>query len=689
MLLVIGATGHTGRYFLEELDKNQYKGKIRFLIRKESDKKVFEKYNLDYEIIQGNLESKEDLQKACKDVDTILEIYNIRYSLNVLEVALKEKVKRIIFVHTTGIYSKYKMASAEYKQIEKEVIEKSKGKIDITILRPTMIYGDLCDHNISKFIKMMDKMRIYPMIAGGKAKIQPVNARDLGKAYYQVLINEEKTKNKEYNLSGETPISIKDMLKSILKYLDKKSIFIPIPLWLSVACAYILKVITLGRVNTVEKVLRMDEERCFDNTNAKNDFGYTTIDFQEGLKEEVKKYQSNKKKRNNETEKKAIILTTVPSTIEQFNMQNIKLLKELGYKVEVASNFNVTGNIDNNRFNEFLTELEQLDVKVNNISFSRKLFSFDNIRAYKQLKKLFKEQNYQLLHCHTPICGVITRLVARKQRKTGLKVMYTAHGFHFYKGAPLLNWLIYYPVEKICAKWTDCLITINEEDYNWAKKKFKAKKIELINGIGVDRSKFDFIMSDSEKEKIRNELKLKKDDFILIQVGELNKNKNQIMTIQAMKKIVETNRNVKLLLVGKGDLKDYYEEKIKEYNLEKNIFLLGYRKDIPKLLKISDCLISTSKREGLPVNLIEATMSGLPIIATNCRGNRDIANVLVNIDDVDKICEDIIKCMKNNEKFICNDIEKYGLKNIIVEMEEIYNKILRGKYDENLTYTKQ
>lgn len=675
MLLVIGATGHTGRYFLEELDKNQYKGKIRFLVRKESDKEVFEKYNLDYEIIEGNLESKEDLQKACKDVDTILEIYNIRYSLNVLEVALKEKVKRIIFVHTTGIYSKYKMASAEYKQIEKEVIEKSKGKIDITILRPTMIYGDLCDHNISKFIKMMDKMRIYPMIAGGKAKIQPVNARDLGKAYYQVLINEEKTKNKEYNLSGETPISIKDMLKSILKYLDKKSIFIPIPLWLSVACAYILKVITLGKVNIVEKVLRMDEDRYFDNTNAKNDFGYTTIDFQEGLEKEVKQYQSNKKNQNNETEKKAIILTTVPSTIEQFNMENIKLLKELGYKVEVASNFNVTGNIDNNRFNEFLTELEQLDVKVNNISFSRKLFSFDNIRAYKQLKKLFKEQNYQLLHCHTPICGVITRLVARKQRKTGLKVMYTAHGFHFYKGAPLLNWLIYYPVEKICAKWTDCLITINEEDYNWAKKKFKAKKIELINGIGVDRSKFDFIMSDSEKEKIRNELKLKKDDFILIQVGELNKNKNQIMTIQAMKKIVETNRNVKLLLVGKGDLKDYYEEKIKEYNLEKNIFLLGYRKDIPKLLKISDCLISTSKREGLPVNLIEATMSGLPIIATNCRGNRDIANVLVNIDDVDKICEDIIKCMKNNEKFICNDIEKYGLKNIIVEMEGIYNKI--------------
>ena len=159
-----------------------------------------------------------------------------------------------------------------------------------------MIYGDICDHNISKFIKMMDKMRVYPMIAGGKAKIQPVNARDLGRAYYQVLVNEEKTKNKDYNLSGEAPIAIKDMLKSILKYLNKKSIFIPIPLWLSVACAYILKTITLGKVNIVEKVLRMDEDRCFDNSEARKDFGYTTIEFQKGLEEEVRQYMERKTK---------------------------------------------------------------------------------------------------------------------------------------------------------------------------------------------------------------------------------------------------------------------------------------------------------------------------------------------------------------------------------------------------------
>lgn len=134
-------------------------------------------------------------------------------------------------------------------------------------------------------------MRIYPMIAGGKAEIQPVNARDLGRAYYQVLMNPETTKNKSYNLSGEKPITIKNMLKLILKYLDKKTIFIPIPMFISISVAYILKFITLGKVNIVEKVLRMNEIRTFSNEEARQDFGYTTINFEEGIKEEVEQYR--------------------------------------------------------------------------------------------------------------------------------------------------------------------------------------------------------------------------------------------------------------------------------------------------------------------------------------------------------------------------------------------------------------
>ena len=549
------------------------------------------------------------------------------------------------------------------------MIEKAKGKVDITILRPTMIYGDICDYNISKFIKMIDKMRIYPLIGGGKAKIQPVHAKDLGKAYYKVLINEEKTRNKDYNLSGEAPISIKELLKMISNKLNKKTIFIPIPLWISVFLAYIIKIISIGKIDIVEKVLRMAENRDFENEAAKKDFGYTTTNFEKGLEREINQYIN----KDNITENKAIILTTVPSTIEQFNMANIKLLKKLGYEVEVASNFNLTGNIDNTRLENFKKELKEMGIKIINIGFSRNLLNISNIKAYFQLKKLFKNEHYKIIHCHTPICSVLTRIVARKTRKKGTKVIYTAHGFHFYKGAPLLNWIIYYPIEKICAKWTDCLITINEEDYNLAKTKFKAKKIELINGIGVDESKFNFLITDEEKEKIREELKLKKDDFVLIQVGELNKNKNQIMTINAVKELVQENLDIKLLLVGKGNLKDYYIKKIKEYNLEDNIFLLGYRKDIPQLLKISDCLISTSKREGLPVNLIEAAMSKLPIIATNCRGNREIAKKVVEIDDVKQLYENIKKCIDNRELYISNDINKYKLEKIIEKMGVIYN----------------
>lgn len=203
MLLVIGVTGHTGRYFLQELIKNKYKEKIRFLIREKSEEDLLKKSGLNYEIF----------------------------------------------------------------------------------------YGDICDHNISKFIKMMDKMRIYPMIAGGQAEIQPVNARDLGRAYYQVLINPEKTKNKDYNLSGEAPIKIKNMLKLILEYLNRKSIFVPIPMFISVSVAYILKFITLGKKDIVEKVLRMNESRVFSNEEARKDFGYTTINFEEGIKEEVEQYK--------------------------------------------------------------------------------------------------------------------------------------------------------------------------------------------------------------------------------------------------------------------------------------------------------------------------------------------------------------------------------------------------------------
>lgn len=308
--------------------------------------------------------------------------------------------------------------------------------------------------------------------------------------------------------------------------------------------------------------------------------------------------------------KKVLFVATVTLHINSFHIPYLKMFKDNGYEVHVASNGN--------------EKIEYCD-KHFNLPFERFPLKPNNIKVYKELKKIINENNYEIIHCHTPVGGAVTRLAARNARKKGTRVIYTAHGFHFYKGAPLINWLIYYPIEKLLARYTDTLITINQEDYERAKK-FKAKQIKLVHGVGVDENKFNFEMNEQEKEEYRKSLGLSKDDYVLICIGELNKNKNQIMQIEAMRTLVKENSNIKLLLVGKGLLKEFYEQKIQEYNLKENIFLLGYRTDIPKLLKISNCLLATSKREGLPVNVMEAIIAGLPVIATNCRGQRDLVN---------------------------------------------------------------
>ena len=204
------------------------------------------------------------------------------------------------------------------------------------------------------------------------------------------------------------------------------------------------------------------------------------------------------------------------------------------------------------------------------------------------------------------IGGVLTRLAARESRKRQTKVVYTAHGFHFFKGAPLKNWILYYTVEKWLSRYTDCLITINEEDYRAAlDKKFKAKKIEKISGVGINKNKFKPIDSNL-KNKRRNLLGYNKEDFLLIYVGELSKRKNQKLAINMMKIVSQKIPKSKLLLVGDGELREQYAQQIKDLKLENHVFLLGYRTDVNQLMSIADIVISTSTQEGLPVNLLEA-----------------------------------------------------------------------------------
>lgn len=367
--------------------------------------------------------------------------------------------------------------------------------------------------------------------------------------------------------------------------------------------------------------------------------------------------------------KKVLFTATVDSHILHFHLPFLKYFKENGYEVHVATNGN--------------EEIPYCDKK-HIVTFERSPLKTNNLKAIKQLKKIIDEEKFELIHTHTPMGAVVTRLAARKARKNGTRVLYTAHGFHFFKGASIKHWAIFYPVEKFLARYTDTLITINLEDYELAKNKFKkCKDIKYVPGVGIDPEKFNFKFSDKEKKELRESLGLKEDDFILIYPAELNKNKNQIMLIRVMKRMANQYKNIHLLLPGKDSYKGYYQKIVKKLKLDKQIHFLGYREDVPKLLKISNVAVATSKREGLPVNIMEAMYVGLPIVATKCRGQYDLVKdrkngYIVDIDDDIKMQESIENLM--NDKTICENqsIENkemakgYTLDKIMKDMKEIY-----------------
>ena len=171
-------------------------------------------------------------------------------------------------------------------------------------------------------------------------------------------------------------------------------------------------------------------------------------------------------------QKKALQLASVASMIDQFNISNIEILQSLGYQVDVVADFTNPGTITTERCENLKKRLSDTNVRFFDIAIPRSLNPRAIFSAYKQVKELLEKENYNLLHCHSPLGGVIARKAAKGLRSKGLKVIYTAHGFHFFKGAPLINWLVYYPIEKWLSKYTDTLILINEEDYDLAKRKF-------------------------------------------------------------------------------------------------------------------------------------------------------------------------------------------------------------------------
>lgn len=309
---------------------------------------------------------------------------------------------------------------------------------------------------------------------------------------------------------------------------------------------------------------------------------------------------------------KILYTATVLSHICQFHLPHIKVLKDKGNEIHIAAR-------DNLSEKNGLT-LKYAD-KFHPVDFRRSPFDFNNLKAYKQLSALLKKEKFDFIICNTPVGGILTRLAARKSRKQGTKVIYIAHGFHFYKGAPKKNWLIYYPIEKVMAKLCDIVVTITKEDFVLAKSKFKTQ-VEYIHGVGVNAQKYTALTKeDIEAFKKQNGFQ---DKFVLLCTGELNNNKNQKNVIEAVSMLKQEIPELLLLIAGNGPCEAGLKQQIVSLGLEDRVKLLGYRTDLEYFTNSCDLVLSASFREGLPLNIMEAMVSGKPVIASNNRGHREL-----------------------------------------------------------------
>lgn len=365
--------------------------------------------------------------------------------------------------------------------------------------------------------------------------------------------------------------------------------------------------------------------------------------------------------------KKILYVTTVSSTINTFLIPHIKHLIDLGNEVQIASSLD----------QEINKELIEYGVKFNELAFSRNPISISNKKALKQIRTLYNKEKFDIVHVHTPVASFVTRFALRNEK---VKMIYTCHGFHFYKGASLINWMIYYPLERLAANWTDTLITINSEDLNRAKS-FKLRNrgvVHLMHGVGIDLSQYK--VSNFNKNEYRKNMRLDKNDFVILVLSELNKNKNHIQIIKAMNLLKKDNLNIKVLCAGKGPLENQLKNEVKKLGLEKNILFLGFRNDVNELINMCDCVALFSKREGLGKCLLEGMHAGKPLLATNTRGPRELIEhgkngFLIEVGNVTDTAESIKKIYLNTKSNYIMDknnrkkIEKYCLDNVLCEID--------------------
>ncbi|KAI4448537.1 putative glycosyltransferase EpsD [Eubacterium plexicaudatum ASF492] len=398
--------------------------------------------------------------------------------------------------------------------------------------------------------------------------------------------------------------------------------------------------------------------------------------------------------------KRVLILASVASMIDQFNIPNIQLLLEMGYDVHVACNFEEGNTCSRQQVYRLRKVLLKMHVPGHQWDCPRSAKAVRKCcRAYYQLLKLSEKYHFSWMHCHSPVGGVLARMAAHKQ---GIKIIYTAHGFHFYRGAPIKNWLLYYPVEKLLAHWTDVLLTVNKEDYCLAKKKLKAAKIVYLKGVGIDVRKFqkhtdkDYI-SDISNTGIdfRKRYRIPEHAAILLSVGELSRRKNHQMVISAMRGLA--GQEVHYIICGQGKLKNMLMRKAKRAKTLRQIHMVGFQENVTVFYRNADIFVFPSKQEGLPVALMEAMACGLPCIVSDIRGNRDLVaddkkdcgGIRFSLKQPQKLQEALNLLIENPQlrdscrRFNQEKIWEYDLHIVMHRMEKVYRWLDRWVKYEN------
>ena len=515
------------------------------------------------------------------------------------------KIDKDTLACPVSVYGKSKLEAD--KAIEKLEDEGFK----FVCLRPPMVYGKGCKGNYQRLRKIALKSPVFPNYMNHRSMVYIGNLCE----FIKECIDQEKTglffpQNGIYTNTSE-------MVKVIAECNGKKIILTRFFNWAIKTC----------RIDIIKKAFG---NLVYEKADMVCKYGFKeSIKLSEGIDTLTKEIEESDHTftYKSEKKKKALCIATMASNLDNFNRANVEILKSLGYDVTLAANFHSTEDINSqDKIDEFTREMSAEGVRIVHIAFSRRPKKLGmQLKSILQVRSLLK-QRFDLIHCHAPVCAAIVRAEAQKYRKKNkTKVLYTAHGFHFYTGAPVINWFVYYPIEKLCSRWTDVLITINQEDYRRAKEKFKAKEVVYIPGIGVDTGKFAY--NDDGRERIRRELGFKDTDLILLSVGELNRNKNHSVIIKALEKMRNENiftKNLFYVVAGTGGRKEQLERIARDAGLSNRILFVGYRSDVADLCDAADVFVFPSYREGLSLSLMEAMSSGLPCIVSNIRGNRDL-----------------------------------------------------------------